>query len=169
MRGRHNIAAMPIIITIAEDGPPKRQIIEMAFSEAGAAGYEFGRTPEEVVDALTRLNALMAEWKTMRGIDLGYDFPPYGAGNPDVLSGIPHDTLNVVASYLALRICPMMGAQMTAESKGNLARSLALLESHYAAIPTMPLAGSTVRGAGGERRGYSRFITESAASVNGTP
>ena len=160
---------MPIIIDIADQGPPKRLIIEMAFSEAGSAGYEFGRTPEEVADALTRLNALMAEWKAMRGIDLGYDFPPYGVGNPDVLSGIPHEALNTVASYLALRICPMMGGTMTPESKGNLARSLALLEAHYATIPTMPLARRTVRGAGGERHGLSRFIEESAEGVNGTP
>ena len=83
---------MPIIIDISDEGPPKRQIIEMAFSECAMAGYEFGRTPEEVTDALTRLNAMMAEWKAMRGIDLGYDQPHYGVGNPDGLSGIPHET-----------------------------------------------------------------------------
>ena len=111
---------MPIVIHIAEDGPPKRQIIELAFSEAGSAGYEFGRTPEEVADALTRLNALMAEWKTLRGIDLGYIQPAYGVGNPDGLSGIPFDCLNVVASYLALRICPMMPAQVLRPKPGAI-------------------------------------------------
>lgn len=161
---------MPIIIDIAEQGPPKRQIIEMAFSEIGSAGYEFGRTPEEVADALSRLNAMMAEWKTLRGIDLGYDQPPYGVGNPDVLSGIPHETLNTVASFLALRICPMMGAALSVEAKGNMARSLALLEAHYAQIPTMPLARHTPRGAG-RREGlyFGPFINESADDVNPPP
>ena len=63
---------MPIIIDILMKARPSGAIIEMAFSEAGSAGYEFGRTAEEVNDALARLNAMMAEWLEMRGIDLGY-------------------------------------------------------------------------------------------------
>lgn len=155
---------MPIIIDIADQGPPKRHIIELAFSECAMAGYEFGRTPEEVTDALLRLNALMAEWKAMRGIDLGYDQPPYGAGNPDVLSGIPLEALNTVASFLALRIAPMMGASITPEARGNLNRSLRLLEAHYAGVPTMPLQADTPRGAG-HRLGRP-FIHETADEVN---
>jgi P22 tail accessory factor len=161
---------MPIIIDIHDAGPPKRQIIELAFSECAMAGYEFGRTPEEVTDALTRLNAMMAEWKTFKGIDLGYDQPHYGTGNPDGLSGIPHETLNVVASYLALRIAPMMGAALSGEAKGNLARSLALLEAHYALIPTMPLATNSLRGAGrGTGLYFGPFIRETADDVNPLP
>ena len=161
---------MPIIIDISSEGPPKRQIIELAFSECAMAGYEFGRTPEEVTDALTRLNAMMAEWKGMRGLDLGYEQPPYGVGNPDTLSGIPLETLNVVASHLALRIAPMMGAQLSPEAKGNLARSLMLLEAHYAAVPTMPLAANSPRGIGHPSGVLSGpFIRETAESVNPLP
>jgi hypothetical protein len=161
---------MPIIIDIAEDGPPKRQIIEMAYSECAMAGYEFGRAAEEITDALARLNAMMAEWKTFKGIDLGYDQPHYGVGNPDGLSGIPHEALNVVASYLALRIAPMMGAALSAEAKGNLARALSLLEAHYAQIPTMPMAANTLRGAGrGAGLYYGPFINHTAEDVNLLP
>lgn len=161
---------MPIIIDIANDGPPKRQIIEMAFSECAMAGYEFGRTPEEVADALSRLNAMMAEWKGLRGIDLGYEQPPYGVGNPDVLSGIPLETLNTVASFLALRIAPMMAAQFTPEARGNLNRSLRLLEAHYCAVPTMPMQADSVRGAGGAYPHLrSPFINETAEDVNPLP
>ena len=142
---------MPIILDISESGPPKRQIIELAFSECTMAGYEFGRTPEEVADALSRLNALMAEWKGMRGIDLGYEQPAYGVGSADELSGIPIDTLNIVASYLALRIAPMMGAQLSTEARGNLARSLSLLEAHYATMPDMPTDQYTPFGMGRRR------------------
>jgi hypothetical protein len=98
---------MPIILPLSEDGPPKRQIIELAFGEAGSAGYEFGRTPEEVNDALLRLNAMMREHPFST---LAYIQPDYGVGNPDDASGIPFEYLNVVASKLALRICPAMGA-----------------------------------------------------------
>jgi hypothetical protein len=141
---------MAVKIDIASEGPPKRQIIEMAFSDAGSAGYEFGRTPEEVADALNRLNALMAEWKDMRGIDLGYDQPNYGVGNADDLSGIPFATLNTVAAFLALRICPMMGAALGPDAKANLARSLVMLESQYAKILPMPMQPATPRGLGGQ-------------------
>lgn len=157
---------MPIIIDIAEQGPPKRQIVELAFSECAMAGYEFGRTPEEVADALTRLNAMMAEWLTMRGLDLGYEQPPYGVGNPDVLSGIPHAALNTVASYLALRIAPMMGAQLSPEAKGNLARSLMLLESHYAHVPTMPRDPQTPKGAGRVGVYSGPYFHETAEDLN---
>jgi hypothetical protein len=161
---------MPIIIDIAEEGPPKRQIIELAFSEAAMAGYEFGRTPEEVADALTRLNAMMAEWKVMRGIDLGYEMPTYGVGNADGLSGIPMETLNTVASYLALRICPMMGAQLSPDAKANMARSLLLLESHYARIPTMPRDDHTPVGAGNQTGIYlGPYFHEDADELNPPP
>jgi hypothetical protein len=33
-------------------GPPKRQIIELAFGDIGSAGYEFGRTPDVVALSL---------------------------------------------------------------------------------------------------------------------
>jgi hypothetical protein len=163
---------MPITITIAEDGPPKRQIIEMAFSEIGAAGYEFGRTAEEITDAQAKLNALMAEWKILRGIDLGYIQPPYGQGNPDTLSGIPFETLNTVALYLALRICPMMGATMSGEARAAMARSLFMLESAYATIPMQPLANDTIRGAGEDHRRRNLpwpYINETYEDVNPDP
>lgn len=160
---------MPITIDISEEGPAKRQIIELAFSEIGAAGYEFGRTPEEVADALTRLNAQMAEWRGLRGIDLGYEQPPYGIGNADELSGIPFECLNTVASFLALRICPMMGAALSAEARGNLNRSLVLLEAQYATIPTMPITGNVPRGAGRHLFGVGPFIQETYDSANPPP
>lgn len=161
---------MPIILDINDEGPPKRHIIELAFSECAMAGYEFGRTPEEVADALTRLNYMMSEWLMLRGIDLGYDQPTYGVGNPDDLAGIPFETVNTVASFLALRIAPMMGATLSPEAKGNMARSLVLLEAHYANIPTMPLAPNTPRGGGrGTGLYFGPFINETADDVNPLP
>jgi hypothetical protein len=109
---------MPITLTLSSDGPPKRQLIELAFGEIGSAGYEFGRTPEEVTDALTRLNALMYEWPWNQ---LGYIQPDYGIGEPDDPSGIKFEAMNAVAAALAARIAPMMGATLSPEAKANLA------------------------------------------------
>jgi hypothetical protein len=139
-----------VTLTLGSPSPPKRQIIELAFGDIGSAGYEFGRTPEEISDALLRLNAMMREYPFST---LDYAQPTYGVGSPEELSGVPDEYLNVVAAKLALRICPMMGASMSPEAKGNLASSMALLNAAAATIPTMPFArkhsrrgGNTVLG-----------------------
>jgi hypothetical protein len=68
-----------VTLTLSTAGPPKRQIIELAFGDIGSAGYEFGRTPEEINDALLRLNALMREYPFST---LGFNQPAYGVGRP---------------------------------------------------------------------------------------
>lgn len=134
-----------VTLTLGTAGPPKRQIIELAFGDIGTAGYEFGRTPEEINDALLRLNAMMREWPFST---LAYVQPDYGVGSADDLSGIPDEFLSVVAAKLALRICPMMGATLSVEAKANLASGMALLQAAAATIPTMPFAADTPAGAG---------------------
>jgi hypothetical protein len=142
-------------------GPPKRQIIELAFGDIGSAGYEFGRTPEEVNDALLRLNALMREHPFST---LTYEQPSFGVGSPDEMSGIGDQWLNVVALSLAERICGMMGATLATEARNRLARGMALLNASAATIPTMPIAANTPRGAGA-RSAFGPFIVESADDV----
>lgn len=141
---------MTVVLSIPK-GRPKRDIIELAFDDCGLAGYEFDRTPEEQSMALRKLNALMLEhpWN-----QLGYTQPAYGVGLAEEPSGLPDDAINAVAQYLALRIVPGIGATLSAEQRATMARSLVLLQSQYAVIPTMNLANSTVRGSGHR---YSRF------------
>ena len=147
-----------VTLTLGTAGPPKRQIIELAFGDIGSAGYEFGRAPEEISDALLRLNAMMREYPFST---LSFNQPAYGNGLPDELSGIPDQWLSVVAAKLALRICPMMGAAMSTEAKANLASGMALLNAAAATIPTMPFEGNTPRGAGAWSA-WGPFIDESA-------
>lgn len=137
---------MPIVIPVYS-GKPKREIIELAFEDCGSAGYEFERTPEEVGSALRKLNALMAEWKG-QGIDLGYQQPDYGTGLPTDLSGLPDETIHVVAMYLALRIAPQMGKTLAPEQRAALSRSFLLLQAQYARVPTVRFPRRTQRGAG---------------------
>lgn len=142
-------------------GPPKRRIIEMAFAKCTLAGYEFGRTPEEISDALSELNAMMLEWPFS---GLGYVQPIYELGTADEQSGIPDDTLAAVATQLALRLAPNMGKSLSPEAAGAITRSLHLLHAKVATIPTMPLEHNTVRGAG-SRSSFGPFIQESAPIV----
>lgn len=128
-------------------GPPKRDIIELAFEDCGSTGYEFERTPDEVASALRKLNMLMAEWKSA-GIDLCYNQPDYGAGLPEDLSGIPLDTVNAVAQYLAMRIAPQMGVALSGEQKATANASMLLLQARFARNPRMRFAPNTPRGSG---------------------
>lgn len=142
---------MTVIVPLGLGTIPKRKIVEMAFSKCGMAGYEFGRTPEEVADALNHLDALMAEWE-VAGLALGYLPASYGSGDPDQLSGLAASTLNAVSSHLALLIAPLMGKTLSPEAQTNLSRSMALLRAQSATVPSMPRRGD-VRGAGSRGRG----------------
>ncbi len=144
---------MTVTINLPGSGPPKRDIIDMAYEECGRAIYD--TTPEEIATALRRLDAMMAEWKGHRGIDLGYIQPDYGVGTPTDPSGIPFETLETVALYLALRIAPTMGKTLSAETKAAMARSLMTLQSVYAVIPSAIMPNGTPAGSG--NRWYSPF------------
>lgn len=135
------------ILNTNDGGPKKRDIIEMAFEDCGSAGYEFGRTPEEVASALRKLNALMAEWLEA-GIDINYNQPDYGAGDPEEGSGIPLSAMNAAASFLALRIAPQMGQALPGEQRTNMAMAYNRLLSSTYQMGTMPFRRREPRGAG---------------------
>lgn len=125
----------------------KRTIVTMAYEESSLAGYEFDVTPEELVTALRRLDALMAEWEPT--IALGYNFPAvFGNGDLDDLSGIPDFAIDVAAKYLALRISPMMGKTYSAESRYALAAGMRDLRAKTAVVPVSTLPITTPRGMG---------------------
>lgn len=169
------IAAMTITVTVA-GGPPKRQIVEMAYSKCALSGYEFGRTPEEVNDALTELNAMMYEWPFCC---LGYVQPSYGVGEASEESGIPSDTLAAVATQLALRLAPNMGKTLSPEAQASVSRSMALLHARAATVPTQTFQKNTVAGLGRKISVIMPFINETFVpdpgcviqlpTVSGTP
>lgn len=129
-------------------GPLKRDIIQLAYEECGQAGYEFELTPEEYASALRRLDALMAEWRDHYGICIGYNFPDYGHGSPEDESGIPRADVNVVSTYLAMRIAPAIGKTMSGETRGALARSFEAFRAKHQRTPMQEMARGTPRGSG---------------------
>lgn len=146
---------MAVTIQINDVGPPKRDLIEMAFEECGSAGYEFERTPEEVSSALRKLNAMMGEWPWNQ---LGYPLPTYGLGLPEELSGIGPENVQAVALHLAMRIAPNMGATLPPETRAAMTRSFNMLCSRYTTPPASYMASNTLRGMG--HRGRTTFIRE---------
>lgn len=147
---------MTTLISISS-GPLKRDLIQLAYEECGQAGYEFELTAEEYASALRRLNVMMAEWLSVFGLDLGYDFPAAVGdnGSVDDASGIDDGAAHAVAIRLALRIAPIIGKTLSAESRKQMAESWAALRTKYQAVPTMNFARNTIKGAG-NRRFWSR-------------
>lgn len=146
---------MTITINTATDAPLKRDIVEMAFGDLAMSGYEFGRTPEEVKDALNRLDALMSEWPFDQ---LGYLQADYGAGSGEDSSGIARKHLRAVAGSLALDLAGMMGTTLAKEPAARIAQAVSRLysSSEVAVIPTMPHSSGTPAGAGSRGRTFVR-------------
>jgi hypothetical protein len=134
-----------VTITLSTTGTIKGNLIEMAFEECGSAGFEFERTPEEIASALRELEAMMREHPFNL---LGYNHSGYGVGLTTEASGIPDSAISVVAKYLGFRITPKMGATLSPESRASMARSLLLLQSELATVPTVYMPGGVWTGAG---------------------
>jgi len=140
---------MAITIDTTDVGTPKRRIVESAFGRLGMAGYEFGRTAEEVSDALVLLNDMMAE-EPFSAI-AGWEPVTYGNGSADEGSGIPPADVGAVVAGLALRLAPAFGVTLSPSASAVLSRTVMSLRSRYADAPTMAVEAGTPRGAGWRR------------------
>jgi hypothetical protein len=122
-------------IVLDGTGVTKASLIEGAYEYCGLNGYEFERTPEEMGTGLRHLNAMMGAWKSLKGIDLGFDFPTYGSGLLEEPSGVPSGTEEVIHAMLAQRLAPGLGATLSDEAKAVLSASFNDLLAAYAATP----------------------------------
>lgn len=150
---------MAIAIDITDEGVKKRLLIERAFGRLGIAGYEFGRTPEEISTGLELLNGLMAEWPFNE--IASYEQPDYGTGSADEASGVTIKDVPAVVAKLALLLAPEFGVTLSPEARQSMASSIRSIQSRYASIPAMPRRNEP-RGAGATRygSGVDTFLNE---------
>jgi hypothetical protein len=147
-------------ITLDGTGVPKASLVEGAYEYCGLNGYEFDRTPDEMVTGLRHLNAMMAEWDE-DGIVLGYDFPTYGNGRLEEPSGVPNHAVAAIHQMLALRLAPGLGATLSPDAKAALAKSYQGLRSRTAATPpTMSTRAQRMPSLGTRHRGYGTVTTD---------
>lgn len=132
-------------IPVSAVGPPKSDIIDMAFEDCRLSGFDFDRTPEESLMALRRLNAMMAEWPWSL---LGYDNTGYGEGSEAELSNLPDDAVHGVAQALAMRLMTAFGKAIPDSFRATAAQSFAYIKGQYAVVPRIPFAPNTARGRG---------------------
>lgn len=121
-------------VPIDNTGASKRALVEGAYEYCGLNGFEYAKTPEEMVAGLRHLNAMLAEWFD-DGIDLGYDQPTYGNGLLEELSGVPASATAVISQMLAQRLCPGLGGTLSDDAKAALGLSFQRLMARTAATP----------------------------------
>lgn len=126
----------------------KLQIVQMAYEEAGQAGYEFDNSPEELASGLRKLDSLMGEWLN-EGIDLHYNFPDaFGQGNLSDPAGIPDSCINGAAAWLGFRIMPGQGKAAGQPTIVALTMAKNAIRQATVRKPTMQFARNTPRGIG---------------------
>lgn len=90
-------------------GWTKRQYVEKAFGKIGLAGYVFDLSPEQLQDALSDLDSMMAAWNA-KGIRIGYPMPS-SPGNSDLdeQTSVPDSANEAIYYSLGVRIAPDFG------------------------------------------------------------
>jgi hypothetical protein len=124
----------------------KRQLIEAAHAELGLADYVFDLPAEQLQLALSRLDAMMAEWNG-NGLRLGYAIPGnVEGGDLDTDAGVPDRAWEAIVLNLAIRLAPQFGKQVATETKAGASKALNMLYGKV--LPGQVSLGRTIAGAG---------------------
>lgn len=130
-------------------GYSKRQFVEAAFAEIGMAGYVFDLQPQDLDQALRRLDAMMAEWNG-KGIRLGYPIP----GSPqdsdiNSPSEVPDSANEAIICNLGIRLAASYGkavmpqTMMIGKQAYNTLLSRAATPAEQQLPSTMPAGAGT--------------------------
>ena len=137
----------------------KRQIIQLAFEEAGLAHFAFDLTPDQVQSALLRLDSMMTGLN-QQGLQIGYNA---GDQDPDADSGLPDGAYEMAVAGLAIRIAPSYGKQIGASTAAVYSRGLDALKVQAAHPQNVNLPAGYPVGAGYKlTASYAQEFTSSA-------
>ena len=118
------------------------------------AAYAYDADPSDLQDALSDLDAMMAEWET-KSIDI--DWPL--SSNPPTDADIEADSLAPLSAVsaiflnLAVRIAPDIGKTVSTELAGQAKAAFDALQGAHTKPPRRRLQGLP-SGAGARRTGY---------------
>lgn len=126
----------------------KREFVVAALEEIGLATYVFDAQPEQLQSALTRLDAMMANWNG-KGIRLAYPLPGSpGASSLDQNTSVPDSANEAVITNLAVRLAPSYGKTVSPDTKATARDAYNLILSHAAMPPEMQMPDTMPAGAG---------------------
>ena len=126
----------------------KRQFIVQAFEEVGYASYAFDLQPEQLQAVLRRLEAMMGTWNG-RGIRLSYPLTSNPtAADLDTASNVPDAANEAIYTNLAIRIAPIVGKVVSAETKQAARSAYMELLSRFALPSEQQFPSTMPAGAG---------------------
>jgi hypothetical protein len=113
-------------------GWTKRNLVEKAFSTLALAGYVFDLDAEELDDALTSLDTMMATWAA-QDINCGYAFGTSPDDTDlDMQSGLPLVAVKAAYLNLAIDIAATKGKQLQPSTRRGAAQAFSSLMSWVA-------------------------------------
>jgi hypothetical protein len=131
----------------------KRQLILAAFDELGLSGSVYDLQPSELLDAKSKMDAMISAW----GIgNIGYasgDNPD--SGDLDQESGLSASISEAVYLNLAVRLAGSYGKQLSQDTRSAAKSSLDKLRARLAEIPVQSFPSGVPLGAGNRRRRFS--------------
>jgi hypothetical protein len=147
----------------------KIQLIQKAFGELALAGYVYDLDPDQLEDALSTMDAMLAEWTTF-GINIGYLLPATpDDSNIEDPSGIPDSANRAVYMSLAVQLAAGRGKTLTPQTLAGAARGYQQLlgAAARAAAIQQPMPNTMPRGAGNKPwRGCAPFFPGPAETLD---
>lgn len=126
----------------------KRKIINEAFTEIGLGSYNFDAQPEDLQNALLRLNAMLSEW-TLAGADTGADTPFVDDLDADSL--VPMTDIRAVICGLAVSLAPSFGKIVSPDTMKAAVNGKRLVIKRNATIPSKKIDVAAVPAGAGHK------------------
>lgn len=122
----------------------KRTIIQQAHAEIGLGSYAYDAQPEDLQDALLRLNALMAQWSG-NGAQTGWPSVNVElADDLDADSNLPPDAVRGVICALAVDLAPGFGKVVARETKVAAREGKRLMTRKSSEIPQRQMDATSI-------------------------
>lgn len=126
----------------------KRWYIQRSFAEVGFAEYAFDLEPEQLQEALERLDSMMATWDGI-GIRVGWSIP--NSEDESALDDevdVPAFAREAIFLQCGLRVAPMIGKTPSADTKVNAKNAYDALTRQMAQPIPMQFPDTLPSGAG---------------------
>lgn len=143
----------------------KRTIINQAHAEIGLGSYAYDLQPEDLQDALLRLNALLAQWSG-NGAQVGW--PSVNSELVDDLdadSGLPVDAVRGVICALAVDIAPGFGKAPSRETKIAARQGKKLMTRKSMTIPQREMDATSIPAGAGWKWDQRISLSESDSDI----
>ena len=114
----------------------RRDFVDGAFAEVGSATYSFDLPAEILEEARRRLDRMMASWNA-GGIRIGWPMPSSADGSDlDTDTGVTDMAFEAITANLALRVAPLLGKQVSGETRAAARESKNWLTALFSTPPT---------------------------------